>query len=71
MAVLTAINGTTARESGYYADPHGHRVFVCRGDLVPSCPLYPFATTAWTITAAIGCQYEQESRRAAYRPESR
>jgi len=65
MAVPIAINGMTARASGYYSDRHGHRVFVCRGDLVPSCPRYPFATTEWTITAAIGCQHELETRRAA------
>lgn len=59
------MKGTTAEESGYYTNAHGHRVLVCRGDLVPSCPRYPLATTQWTIVAPIGCQHEVESRSAA------
>ncbi len=65
MPASITFNGTTAEESGYYTDRHGHRVFVCRGDLVPSCPRYPFDSTGWTIAAAIGCQHEIETRRAA------
>ena len=65
MARPLTFNGMTAAESGYWTDRHGHRVFVCRGDLLPSCPRYPFATTEWMISAEVGCQHEIETRRAA------
>lgn len=65
VAANIALNGMAAERSGYWTDRHGHRVYVCRNDVMPSCPRHPYATTRWRLEAAVACRHDQEDRRAA------
>lgn len=43
------LNGATAGRTGYWVDGDGHRVFVQRNQLMPSCPAQPFRSTMWVL----------------------
>ena len=57
--MITQYDGTEVQEDGgYWVDKHGHQAFRCKGQLLPACPLYPFMTTIWRLTRAVGCMRE-------------
>ena len=58
MATLIYLNGVPVQHSGYWVDRHGHTVFVCAGQPLPTCPAYPYENTSWQLHAAVGCQHD-------------
>ena len=49
------LNARTVDEPGYWIDRHGHSVFRCVGQLLPSCPQQPFGTTRWRLARPLPC----------------
>ena len=42
-------NGQENPRSGWYVDPHGHRLFLRAGDLAPLCPRLGLGTVCWRL----------------------
>ncbi|MGH8936299.1 MAG: hypothetical protein ACRDXD_08575 [Acidimicrobiia bacterium] len=55
-AELVEANGRPAPASGHWVDGHGHRVFSCRGDLLPACPKLPHLLTRWRLARPVPCR---------------
>ena len=48
------LNGA-AVTAGYWTDRDGHKVYLCEGQFLPSCPKYPFQNTYWILDTEIPC----------------
>ena len=58
MATITRLNGVPVQIGGYWSDRHGHTVFVCEGQRLPSCPSYPYENTFWQLHAPVPCPHD-------------
>ena len=58
MLNMTLFNGAAAFTGGFYSDRHGHRVYVCSGQLIPGCPQYPSQTTYWRLDSEVPCMHD-------------
>ena len=50
---VTRWNGYPVPVAGWYADPHGHRLFLRAGDLAPICPHFGPQRVSWRLVAAM------------------
>jgi len=62
MATITYLNGVPVKTGGYWSDRHGHTVLVCEGQLLPSCPHYPYENTSWQLRTPIACPHDHSPR---------
>ena len=62
MATITYLNGVPVQTGGYWMDRHGHRVLVCEGQLLPSCPQYPYENTFWQLSTPPPCPHDHGPR---------
>jgi len=44
-------NGHPVPIGGWYADSHGHRIFLRAGDVAPVCPHFGPARVVWRLVA--------------------
>ncbi|MBT8217440.1 MAG: hypothetical protein HKN74_08230 [Acidimicrobiia bacterium] len=58
MATITYLNGVPVRTGGYWTDTHGHTVLVCEGQMLPSCPSYPYRNTMWQLRNPLPCPHD-------------
>jgi len=62
MATITYLNGVPVQTGGYWVDRHGHSVLVCEGQMLPSCPHYPYENTFWQLQQPLGCPHDHTPR---------
>ncbi len=58
MAPISYLNGVPVQTGGYWSDRHGHTVLVCEGQMLPSCPHYPYENTFWQLRTPVACPHD-------------
>jgi hypothetical protein len=62
MRRLTLLKGAAAQAGGFWEDNHGHRVFLCEGEVLPGCPRTPFTTTFWNLNSEAPCPKQPDPK---------